>query len=191
MARDRQRAKARKQRQAPQPPSRTDAGNGLTPEPDHLHRSNVPGAWEHGGEVDRFDASLVAGAGGEPATDPDAAERESIAADAAAEPTSDAAPSDGDVTDAEDVDGRDGGEAPPPSAGAVTASGAGEPARARGGNRFLHFLRACWAELQRVQWPDRRQVGQATMVVLGFLVIAGAFLGAADFVAQEIVDLIL
>jgi preprotein translocase subunit SecE len=53
------------------------------------------------------------------------------------------------------------------------------------------FLRACWAELQRVQWPDRRQVGQATAVVLGFVVIAGAFLGAADVVAQKIVDLIL
>ena len=53
------------------------------------------------------------------------------------------------------------------------------------------FLRACWAELQRVQWPDRRQVGQATAVVLGFVVIAGAFLGAADVIAQKIVDLIL
>lgn len=53
------------------------------------------------------------------------------------------------------------------------------------------FLRACWAELQRVQWPDRRQVGQATAVVLGFVVIAGAFLGAADVVAQKIVDFIL
>jgi len=53
------------------------------------------------------------------------------------------------------------------------------------------FIRACWAELQRVQWPDRRQVGQATAVVLGFVVIAGAFLGAADFLAQKIVDFIL
>ena len=35
-----------------------------------------------------------------------------------------------------------------------------------------------WAELQRVQWPDRRQVGQATAVVLGFVVIAGIYLGA-------------
>ncbi|MEJ7798431.1 MAG: preprotein translocase subunit SecE [Solirubrobacteraceae bacterium] len=53
------------------------------------------------------------------------------------------------------------------------------------------FLRACWAELQRVQWPDRRQVGQATTVVLGFVVIAGAFLGLADVVAQRIIDFIL
>ncbi len=50
----------------------------------------------------------------------------------------------------------------------------------RGGNRVLSFLRASWAELQRVQWPDRRQVTQATAVVLGFVAIAGAYLGLAD-----------
>ena len=57
--------------------------------------------------------------------------------------------------------------------------------------RFIGFLRACSAELQRVQWPDRKQVGQATAVVLGFVVIAGAYLGLADVVAQRIVNFIL
>ena len=47
------------------------------------------------------------------------------------------------------------------------------------------------AELKRVDWPNRRQVGQATTVVLGFVAVAGAFLGLADVVAQKIVDLIL
>jgi preprotein translocase subunit SecE len=42
-----------------------------------------------------------------------------------------------------------------------------------------------------VQWPDRRHVTQATTVVLGFLVVAGVYLGAADWVAQKIVNLIL
>src|SRR3954453_13752322 len=60
-----------------------------------------------------------------------------------------------------------------------------------GGNRVLNFLRASWAELQRVQWPDRRQVAQATAVVLGFVAIAGAYLGLADAAAQKIVDYIL
>ena len=59
------------------------------------------------------------------------------------------------------------------------------------GFRAVNFIRACWAELQRVDWPDRRQVGQATAVVLGFVVVAGAFLGAMDVVAQRIVDFIL
>jgi len=59
------------------------------------------------------------------------------------------------------------------------------------GFRLTNFIRACWAELQRVDWPDRRQVGQGSAVVLGFVVVAGAFLGLADVVAQRIVDFIL
>lgn len=59
------------------------------------------------------------------------------------------------------------------------------------GNRVTSFLRASWAELQRVQWPNRHQVFQATAVVLGFVVVAGAFLAGADFVAGKIVDAIL
>ena len=57
--------------------------------------------------------------------------------------------------------------------------------------RAISFLRASWAELQRVQWPNRTQVTQATAVVLGFVAIAGAYLGAADWLAQKIVNLIL
>jgi preprotein translocase SecE subunit len=59
------------------------------------------------------------------------------------------------------------------------------------GNRVLNFLRASWAELQRVQWPDRKQVAQATAVVLGFVAIAGAYLGAADWAARQVVDFII
>src|SRR5205814_10450610 len=58
-------------------------------------------------------------------------------------------------------------------------------------SRFIAFLGASWAELQRVQWPDRRQVAQATGVVLGFVIIAGAYLGLADALAQKIVNLII
>jgi preprotein translocase subunit SecE len=65
------------------------------------------------------------------------------------------------------------------------------PARPAKGNRVTGFLRASWAELQRVQWPNRQQVFQATAVVLGFVVIAGAFLAGADWVAGKIVDAIL
>jgi preprotein translocase SecE subunit len=78
---------------------------------------------------------------------------------------------------------------------------AGTPARAagpvpgtptaKGPARFAVFLRASWAELQRVQWPDRAQVGQATAVVIGFVIIAGAYLGLADAVAKKVVDIIL
>jgi preprotein translocase SecE subunit len=60
-----------------------------------------------------------------------------------------------------------------------------------GGGGLLGFLRGCWAELQRVQWPDRRQVAQATGVVLGFVVVTGLFLGLADEISQKIVNAIL
>ena len=66
-----------------------------------------------------------------------------------------------------------------------------EPPARRGGPRFYQFLKACWAELQRVQWPDRPQVVQATAVVLGFCIVAGAYLGAADFAAKKLMDFIL
>ena len=171
MARDRQRAKQRKQRREPKPPSR-DQGEGVAPEPDHLHRENAPGPWEHGGEVDAFEAELVAGADGEPEPDPDAAARAAMGDDAG---------------DAGDVAEEDRGAVATPG----RAPSPAEDAHGKGGGRFINFLQASWAELQRVQWPDRRQVGQATMVVLGFVLIAGAFLGLADFVAEQVVDLII
>lgn len=87
-----------------------------------------------------------------------------------------------------DFDDDDDGDAEPEDAGGAVGA---PKARKRGGIHVVGFVKACWAELQRVQWPDRKQVGQATAVVLGFVVIAGAFLGLADVVAQRIVNLIL
>ncbi len=57
--------------------------------------------------------------------------------------------------------------------------------------RLMGFLQGCWHELQRVQWPDRRQVMQATGVVIGFVIVAGIFLGVADEVSSQIVKFIL
>ena len=179
MARDRQRAKQRKQRREPTP-SKRDEGNGVTPEPRPLHRENVPGPVEHTGDVDEFEAALVAGADGQPEPDPDAADRASIG---------EAEAPDAEAPD--DAEARGDVAAPPPPPGTRAAPHPGEDARGRGGSRFLNFLRACWAELQRVQWPDRRQVGQATLVVLGFVLVAGAFLGLADYVAEQVVDFII
>jgi preprotein translocase subunit SecE len=57
--------------------------------------------------------------------------------------------------------------------------------------RLIGFLQGCWRELQRVQWPDRRQVMQATGVVIGFVIVAALFLGAADWASGKIVTFIL
>jgi preprotein translocase subunit SecE len=67
----------------------------------------------------------------------------------------------------------------------------GERTRERGGARLLEFLKAVWAELQRVQWPNRRQLFQLTGVVLFFVVIVGAYLGALDAVLSKLISQIL
>jgi preprotein translocase subunit SecE len=59
------------------------------------------------------------------------------------------------------------------------------------GARILGFVEGSWRELQRVQWPDRRQVLQATGVVIGFVIVASVFLGVADLVASKVVHFIL
>ncbi len=64
------------------------------------------------------------------------------------------------------------------------------PAR-RPRSRVATFLRGSWLELHRVQWPDRRQVTQATAVVLGFVIIAGTYLGLMDALFQRVVNFIL
>ena len=162
MARQRQRARDRKQRAREQQ-------NNPGPPATEPHRANVPGELDHvSGVEEEFDAGIVAGAAGLPAdddgtgleVDDDALEREAV----------EAAPS-----------RREGALAARQPGGATT----------HGGNRFINFLRASWAELQRVQWPDRRQVAQATGVVLGFVIIAGLYLGLADWVAQRVVNFVL
>jgi preprotein translocase SecE subunit len=67
------------------------------------------------------------------------------------------------------------------------------PARERreSGNRVIAFLRACIDELRRVQWPDRKHVFQATAVVLGFVLVAGGWLGLMDAIWQPLINGIL
>jgi preprotein translocase subunit SecE len=142
---------------------RRDAGDNPGPEPTEPHRENVPGEWDHSsGEEEIFEAGIVSGAEGEESEISD----EELA------------------RQAQEATGRP----------AVRARGTGlAPGQetTKGGFRLFQFFRASWAELQRVQWPDRRQVAQATAVVLGFVVIAGAYLGFADVIAQQVIDFIL
>ncbi len=183
MARDRKRAKQRRQRGAGADGRGSKAAGALSPS--QPVRTDVPGALEHASsDVDEFDAALLRGAGGVEAApeDVEAAEAESELEGLGAE---DALQSPGGPP------GGAGGRGP--GGGGGDGHGAERPSGAplRGGNRVIGFLRASWAELQRVQWPDRRQVTQATAVVLGFVAIAGAYLGLADFVAKEIVEVII
>ncbi len=42
------------------------------------------------------------------------------------------------------------------------------------------FIRECWAELQRVQWPNRPQLLQATAVVIATCFVVGLYLYGLD-----------
>ncbi len=190
MARDRKRAKQRRER---------GARRSKAPEPAASQpvRADVPGALDHAsGEVDEFDAALVRGAGGVPA--PDTEPEPAPDAEAGSEPPSNTlseheieaeAELEGDLSENEvqelEADAGSGG------GGAVVSPKQASGAPIRGGKRAIGFLRASGAELQRVQGPDRRQVTQATAVVIGFVAIAGLYLGLADEVAKEIVEFIL
>ncbi|MGI8946172.1 MAG: preprotein translocase subunit SecE [Thermoleophilaceae bacterium] len=57
--------------------------------------------------------------------------------------------------------------------------------------RFVQFLFAVWAELQRVQWPDRQALTTLTGVVLGFVLLAGGYLGLLDAIFSRIIQAIL
>ncbi len=207
MARDRKRAKQRRGRGGAAAAGRRDAakGGGSNGTPDPLaelpSEANMPAALEHAGEASEFDAALIRGAGGVPvdadAVPADADPGEVVRADSdhLSEGEIEAeALSEGDIGEDElqepagsPVRRRPGGGGADGGVSAEQASGA----PIRKGNRAIGFLRASWAELQRVQWPDRRQVTQATAVVLGFVAVAGAYLGLADYVAKEIVEFIL
>jgi len=61
--------------------------------------------------------------------------------------------------------------------------------RQRGG--VIGFLASCWAELKKVQWPDRDTLVQATAVTIIFVAVAATYLGALDALFSFLVKRIL
>ena len=53
------------------------------------------------------------------------------------------------------------------------------------------FLASCYAELKRVQWPDRETLIQASAITLIFIAIMAAYLGVLDAVFNWLVKAIL
>ena len=64
-----------------------------------------------------------------------------------------------------------------------------KPERQRG--RVIAFFISCWAELKRVQWPDRETLIQASAVTVIFIAVAAAYLGALDAVFNFLVQRLL
>jgi preprotein translocase SecE subunit len=61
--------------------------------------------------------------------------------------------------------------------------------RQRGG--VIGFLASCWAELKKVQWPDRDTLVQASAVTIIFVAVAATYLGALDAVFNFLIKRIL
>jgi preprotein translocase SecE subunit len=61
--------------------------------------------------------------------------------------------------------------------------------RKRGG--VFAFLASSWAELKRVQWPDRDTLIQATAVTLVFVVVAALYLGVLDLAFSWLVQRVI
>ena len=87
--------------------------------------------------------------------------------------------------------------------GAETDTAVAGPRGVRGGREHEHdehhrehgrvvsFLIAVWAELQRVQWPDRQQLTSLTGITLMFVLIVGGYLGLLDAIFSKLVSAIL
>jgi preprotein translocase subunit SecE len=204
VARDRKRARQRRPRPSDAVPrpiregARAPSANGPTDR--RSASADLPGALSHTGDVDEFDAALIRGAGGVPVEAPSELEQLRAEPERNGEGPREAKPA--ELVPAGGGRGGRGGRRGRQTAedafgeGAASEGVAPEAAPARKPKqslpvRAVAFLRASWAELQRVQWPDRRQVTQATAVVLGFVAVAGAYLGVADWAAQKIINFIL
>jgi preprotein translocase SecE subunit len=128
--------------------------------------------------------------------------------DAAPPASDDAAPpasEDEALAEIEDWEVRDAGDfAEDDLVDGIQPSGAGESGYAVKGRRgradheahrnrprVVQFLVAVWAELQRVQWPNRQAMVTLTGVVLGFVLIAGGYLGLLDAVFSRLIQAIL
>jgi preprotein translocase SecE subunit len=79
----------------------------------------------------------------------------------------------------------------PAAAGPRGVRGGRSEPKTHGRNRLVAFLIAVWAELQRVQWPNRKQLTQMTGIVLVFVLIAGGYLGLLDAIFSRLIQAIL
>ncbi len=193
MARDRKKAKARQRRQqrtAPRPPVAQRTDDVRAPDGDgHVDESEVQPP-----EVETRAADADLNAAPAPLDHASADVELAHAAERGAPPVDE---EDREVEDEQifedelaPVPGGDGDRGRGDDGKGTEGERPAERPRA-GGGRFLNFLRACVAELRRVQWPDRRQVTQATGVVLGFVIIAGAYLGLLDALWSRVIDAII
>jgi len=101
-----------------------------------------------------------------------------------------------DLDEQQDEDHFDPAEDHPEEDGPIATGprghrGSDEEAQHKDRSRLVQFLYAVVAELRRVQWPDRQTLTTLTGVVLGFVVIAGGYLGLLDAIFSRVIQAIL
>lgn len=198
MARNRQRAKERQARRKAQ----QDGSDGAPKRPDADPNASRPGPTRrHGGDpiaddvLDELEREGIVSADAESVTPPPLSESERLRAGAPPQDVGSSA----EVLDFEqDLDAEHDPHHFDPSQDIPEEdlSADGKTRRKPVGEhkdrpRLVQFLVAVWAELQRVQWPDRQALTTLTGVVLGFVLIAGGYLGLLDAVASRVIQAIL
>ena len=194
MARNRKRAKERRDRRPQTVGSRASMrGSGAVegvPSPLDHDAEGIPTPLEHAApDVELADAQLAIGAIESMEEDPASV----VAGEDELQASGEGGGGDGVRVGSGFPDG-DGAEPPSgggPSEVALPQPGAAPEHAVRHRNRLIAFLEGSWRELQRVQWPDRRQVMQATAVVLGFVIVAGLVLAVADTLSSHLMSYIL
>lgn len=178
MARDRQRSKARQQQRREERLAQRRESAALGGRPDEALEDDA--ATEREREREELElADLEAGAppedlGGSAHTLRDEPPAPSFETD------------DEELGDFDDADGESAATRGPRG---VRGERAGADTHRRG--RLVAFLVAVVAELKRVQWPDRKQLTQLTGVVLFFVLLVGAYLGALDAIISKLIQQIL
>lgn len=46
------------------------------------------------------------------------------------------------------------------------------------------FFKEVWVEMKRVSWLSQKDIIRYTLIVLGFTIVAAAFLGGLDYIFQ-------
>jgi preprotein translocase SecE subunit len=185
VARNRQKAKERQARR------KSQKGNGGAGSAPQRRQGGDPIADD---VVDELEREAVTDAGADPPVTPPLSGSERLRAGDAAE--ADAEPELGFPDIENDPEHFDPAEDQPEDVEDLAPGPRGhrgkdaEPER-ESGSRLVQFLRSVVAELRRVQWPDRQATTTLTGVVLGFVIIAGTYLGLLDALFSRLVDVII
>jgi preprotein translocase SecE subunit len=170
VARNRQKAKERQARRKAQ------KGNGAAKSAPERRHGGDPLADD---VIDELERESVTEAGADPAITPPLSGSERLRAPDAAE--ADAEPEIGYPDIENDPEHFDPAEDQPEDVDDLVPAPQG----------LVQFLRSVVAELRRVQWPDRQATTTLTGVVLGFVIIAGSYLGLLDAIFSRLVDVII